>query len=265
VPGTLTREQRIEILRDQRQALWPLIDYHSCGFCTKPRQPDRADFTTCFNCYRHRQRYGRALDELVPITYSAPTWTLGRAIRRFKDDDRADANHDRAASFGAILSAFLEQQLERIGRVPASRWRIVPVPSSKPLVVSALERAAREGWWTPAVSTDLISAREGTPRQRDRPGGERWIVEDKWEFDPSADEFGDPILLLDDMYTSGGTLQSLAHALKRAGVRLVSAVVIERNIGEDGEWVLPLLEEAVAAGRVWMPEESKRDVIGGRR
>lgn len=260
----LTREERIEILRDKKNALWPLIDYHSCGLCAQPREPQWAkDFATCYSCKQHRDRYGPALDDLFPITYSTKTWPLGSAIRRFKDDHGADPDDDRAASFGAVLSAFLERQLERICLITPPQWRIVPVPSSKPLVLSSLTRAEREGWWVPTLTTDLVVAREGVVRQRERPGKERMIVEDKWEVDLKAMEFGPPILLLDDIYTTGGSLHSLAAALKQAGARTVKAVVLERNVGDDGGWIELLLKQEVANGRVWAPDQNKRDVIRG--
>lgn len=83
-----------------------------------------------------------------------------------------------------------------------------------------------------------------------------------WEIDADALQIsGPPILLLDDIYTTGGSLHSLARDLRVAGARSVSAVVLERNLGDDGEWVLPLLRQEVEQGNVWRPEISKKDVI----
>ncbi len=41
---------------------------------------------------------------------------------------------------------------------------------------------------------------------------------------------GASVLLLDDTWTSGGTAQSAAVALKRAGARSVAAVVLGRHV-----------------------------------
>jgi predicted amidophosphoribosyltransferase len=262
--AAFSRAERIEILRDKKEALWPLIDHHSCALCALPREEYRArDFALCFNCKQHRERYGAALDDLIPITYSTKSWPLGSAIRRFKDDYGADPDNDRAASFGAILSSFLESQLQRICITTPAQWRVVPVPSSKPTVASALERAEREGWWVPRLTTEIVRAREDAQRQRERPGKERMVVEDKWEVDAAQLESSPPVLLLDDIYTTGGSLHSLAAELKRAGARSVKAVVLERNIGSDGEWIKPLLQAEARQGRVWTPDENKRDLIRG--
>jgi predicted amidophosphoribosyltransferase len=98
------------------------------------------------------------------------------------------------------------------------------VPSSKPLVEAALTRAGHEGWWVPSLALELVRAHEGVVRQRERKGKERMVVADKWEIAAEKMQSAPPILLLDDIYTTGGSLHSLAAELKRAGARTVKAV-----------------------------------------
>jgi adenine/guanine phosphoribosyltransferase-like PRPP-binding protein len=86
-------------------------------------------------------------------------------------------------------------------------------------------------------------------------------VTDKWEIDRGAVD-GRDVLVLDDILTSGGSIHSFAQALRRAGANSVRAVILARNIGaDDGEWVLPLLQERHDAGGVWTPATNKYDVL----
>jgi hypothetical protein len=50
------------------------------------------------------------------------------------------------------------------------------VPSSRPAVTAALERATREGSWSPPLQA-VATARLGLPRRRERSGRERLRVE----------------------------------------------------------------------------------------
>jgi hypothetical protein len=243
-----------------RNRLWPIIDYYSCLLCASPRKPEyEKGYSTCYACKQLRERYGSSLADLIPITYSARDWPLGKGLRKFKDRHKANPQHKLALRFGAVLSLFLEHQEPRLA--PAAGFGIVmTVPSSKPVVLSSLERAMDEGWWTPALTFDIAESKEGFPRQRERVGKDRAVVEDKWLVDQDRVR-GEDVLLLDDFVTSGGSIHSLAQALRSAGAASVTAVVLARNVGEDGEWIRPQLEKAVAEGHVWTPHQNKRDVL----
>jgi hypothetical protein len=244
-----------------RNRLWPLIDSHSCRFCAQPRKPEfHRGFATCYSCKKLRETYENALADLVPITYSTRTWRLGKGLRIFKDKKGARPGHKLALRFGAVLSLYLEHQMPRLAPIDGFTM-VIAAPSSKPVIANSLKRAAAEGWWTPQLSTGVIGAKEGSPRQRQRSGKDRRDVRDKWVVDEER-VLGQRILLLDDFVTTGGTIHSLAHALRVADAESVTAVVLARNLGdEDGEWVLPELEAAVAEGRVWTHHQNKRDVI----
>lgn len=156
----MEREAVIEQLIE-RKRLWPLMDYNSCHFCASPRKPEHAkDFDICWSCNELRKRYGGktpCLSDLVPITYTTKDWALGQGLREFKDRYNVDSRNLMALRMGAVLSLFLEHQTQKPS-FPFPLTHIIPVPSSKPAVVSALQRAAREGWWTPELSTDIVSA-----------------------------------------------------------------------------------------------------------
>ena len=245
----------------EKQRLLPLIDHApSCRFCAIPRQPQYVrDFPTCYRCSELSNLYDSSLEDLYPIVYTTPQWALGTAIRQLKDDFGARPDNFIARNIGAVLSAFLEAQLggRRLGR---DFGVVTTVPSSRPVLASALQRAGEEGWWVPQL-TGVATVRPGHQRQRERPGAERIWVEDKWEVDRASVD-GKDALVLDDIYTSGGSIHSFAQALRQAGANSVRAVVLARNIGADnGVWVLPLLRGRHDAGAVWTPETNKYDVI----
>jgi hypothetical protein len=76
---SLSRERRIEILGDEKKALWPLIDLKAAAHCAQPRKAEFAKgYARCFSCKQLTDRYGPVLDDLLPITYSTKDWTLGR-------------------------------------------------------------------------------------------------------------------------------------------------------------------------------------------
>jgi len=254
--------RREEIIADlvARRRLWPLIDHCSCRLCAKPQRAEHhKGYALCWSCKCLRDNYGEALGDLAPITYTTRNWELGAGIRAFKDQHGADPRHQLAERLGAVLSAFLEQQASRF-----FLWAdplMVPAPSSAPAVLAALERAGQEGWWTPHLALDAAIANGDFPRQRDRESHERAMIDGKWQVDEDR-VLGRHVVILDDMSTTGGTLHSLAKALKASGAEAVKGVVLARNVGVDDEaWVRALLDDAVDRGRAWTPHEAKMDII----
>jgi hypothetical protein len=259
VGTTDSREPIIEELV-AKERLWPLLDHNSCRFCAAPRKAEHArDFSECYGCGQLKAAYSNSLADFFPVTYTTREWSLGTALRRLKDRPRANSDRDVQTRIGAVLSAYLEHQLGRLG-LPWAFGVITIVPSSVPVIADALGRAAERGWWVPQL-TQVATAREGFPRQRERPGNIRTDIQDKWEVARAAVD-GQEVLVLDDITTSGGTIHSFAQALRLAGAHSVRAVVLARNLGvDDGQWILPILQDAHAQGRVWTPTMNKRDLL----
>jgi hypothetical protein len=184
----------------------------------------------------------------------------GSGLRAFKDEG-CPVESDWALGFGAILSAFLEAQIERAGFLGYDL--ITTVPTTAPVIERALRRAAVEGWWTPPGVTQVAEIAGGHMRQRDRSARERVEVDvAKWSVDHSVLNGAMTVLILDDMLTTGGSVFSFGAALGRAGVSFVDAIVMMRNVGQnDASWVRPRLLEAVARGQAWTPAVQKRDLF----
>lgn len=145
-----------------RRRLWPLIDHYSCRLCARPQREEHyRGYPLCWSCKCLRDRYGDALGDLVPITYTTRDWELGADLREFKDKHRADPRHDLAERLGAVLSAFLEHQWGHF-----FLWAdplVLAAPSSAPAALAALERAGQEGSWTPSLVLDAADASNDFP------------------------------------------------------------------------------------------------------
>jgi hypothetical protein len=256
-----SREQIVESLVAAR-VLWPLVDHGpSCCSCAAPRRPPLGDvFVNCRSCVELTELYEGGLADLYPISYTTPDAALCAAIRDLKDTFRARSDNRLAREIGAILSAHLEVQLDG-GRLGLGRFDIVTaVPSSRPVVAAALRRAAEEGWWSCELAV-VATTRRGHCRQRERPDGLRPHVRDKWDVDREAVS-GLNVLVLDDIYTSGGSVHSFAHALRQAGAASAYAVVLARNLWtHDAGWVLSLLRARHDTGYCWTPSTNKYDVL----
>jgi hypothetical protein len=239
-----------------RGGLWPLLPWNACALCALPRRAP-APTSLCDGCRRLRRIYGDALADLHPAALTARDWALGAALRTFKDVGGASPDGPHARELAAILSAYLEARLGPAALAPADRARLLltAVPSSRPAVPAALARARREGWWAPDLRP-VARARAGVPGQRRRPRLERLQIDGKWLVDAAA-VAGRDVLVLDDVCTTGATVHSFALALRDAGARDVRAVVLARNVGPDGHWILPLLQARHAIGVRWRPATPK--------
>ena len=93
-------------------------------------------------------------------------------------------------------------------------------------IVNQSEAAGRTGGWDVALPWVTM---------RPRPGGDPWARSlDPDRFRAGPEVTGAGILLLDDTWASGASVQSAAVALKRSGARAVAVVVIGRHVPPPG-------------------------------
>jgi hypothetical protein len=192
----------------------------ACQVC---RGPARAGFARCYRCDLHWRAAGSLLaDAVVPIRYAVKGTPLARDLWRYKwDDDVAAAERLRR-----ILRDFLRDHagcVQRAARMagPPGRLAVVPSGQGRPgghplagLVASCLT--------LPPVRLALGPQPLARGREID-PG---WVRVD----DAVA---GESVLVVDDTWVSGGSAQSVAAALKRAGVIRVAVVVLGRHVSSD--------------------------------
>lgn len=185
--------------------------------CVVCRGPAGAGYARCVQCDRHAALGGRLLaDVVVPVSYAVRGGGLTGCVWRYKSPRHGGTA--AGTSLLALLLVFLHDHggscVWRAG--PPDRLAVVPSgygrPGAHPLV-----RLVAPYLRLPLAALTL------------RPGGQgRDLDTGRFTADPAAR--GARVLLLDDMWVSGASVQSAAAALKLAGAASVSAVVLGRYV-----------------------------------
>jgi predicted amidophosphoribosyltransferase len=137
-----------------------------------------------------------------------------------------------------------EATAQRVKAVAASIWEkveqaapeffeggvTVPIPSSRDLIHRCAALADGEGW--PALSLDDRLVAEDRPRSSGLNAEQRReAAQGKYTFEGELD--GAPVLLLDDVYTSGFTMHDAARAVRETCASSVVGVVYARRVFPD--------------------------------
>ena len=181
----------------------------------------RPGYARCFQCGLHAESApGMLADVVAPAAWAPKGSHLARDLWLYKSA-RPGAG-EAGARLRALFQVFLHDHGERIWReagmarpthacvVPSSRGR----PGLHPL------QALLGGFI--AVPWTVLHI---------QPGADLWARGlDPGRFHAPGSLTGAAVLLLDDTWTSGGSAQSAAVALKRAGAASVAAVVLGRHV-----------------------------------
>jgi hypothetical protein len=193
--------------------------------CVSCRGPLRQGYARCFQCDLHAQSApGLLADVVAPVAYAPKGSGLARDLWLYKSG-RPGAR-EAGAALRALLLVFLHDHGGWVWRqagmatpthacvVPSCRGRTGPHP------LQELLRGCLALPWTGLLS---------------QPGADLWArALDPSRFRAPCPLPGAAVLLLDDTWTSGGSAQSAAVALKRAGARAVATVVLGRHVAADG-------------------------------
>jgi len=213
-----------EILRARARAATaglPAVPEPGPEVCACCRGPARRGFARCFQCGLHAERApGLLADVVAPVACAPKGSRLATDLWRYKSG-RA-GSREAGSALLAMLLVFLHDQGPRVWQragaaaptcacvVPSGRGRPGPHPMQE------LVRGCLALPWAALVA---------------RPGGNPWTRGlDPGRFRAPEPLAGAAVLLLDDTWTSGGTAQSAAMALKRAGARSVAVVVLGRHL-----------------------------------
>ncbi len=208
-----------------------------CGICSAALAPAITDGERCPRCRAKRPRFARLL---VAFDYracaAAREWILA-----FKHAGRADL----ARPLAAVLARRLAEHVDR-----PSELALVPAPlhSLRRLErgydqarLLAGELALRCGARAvPALVRARATPVQGAPGSPPR----RANVAGAFRADPRAlaGLAGRAVWLVDDVVTSGATLDECARALRQVGVRNVRALALARASGADSAALPPAWE-----------------------
>lgn len=180
--------------------------------------------------------------ECMPCLTSAPPYAKARAvfsyddgsrrlITRYKYNDRTHATPMYAAWL-ARAGAELLAEVDVIIPVPLHRWRLLRRRyNQSALLAAGLARQTKK----PVRMTALLRTRH-TPQQvgltREQ---RRQNVEDAFAVPSRELEkiMGKTVLLVDDVLTTGATLESCTRALLDAGVSTVYVLTLGRTVDDD--------------------------------
>jgi len=212
-----------EILRARARAATaglPAVPEPGPGVCVSCRGPARRGFARCFHCGLHAESApGLLADVVAPVACAPKGSRLATDLWLYKSG--RTGSREAGAALLAMLLVFLHDEAPGVWRpgaavptcacvVPSGRGRPGPHP------LQALVHGCLALPWAALVA---------------RPGGDPWArALDPGRFRASRPLNGAAVLLLDDTWTSGGTAQSAAVALKRGGARWVAVVVLGRHL-----------------------------------
>jgi hypothetical protein len=213
---------------------------------------------------------------VAPIRYAVRGGALATDLRRYKSE-RCDAAQAALAGgrLRELLARFLAEhggEVWRAAGMPVGPYVVAVVPTGQgrvdPHPLAGLVRGCldlptvRESLQLPLARESLelplagLSVRPGEIHIRG--------VNPRWLAVHTPVSGGD-ILVVDDTWVSGGSAQSAAAALKRAGARSVAIVVLGRHVNPDDPRSAAFLRAAEEAGKdfaAWCPPGPGPFVMG---
>jgi hypothetical protein len=198
------------------------------GLCRTCFGPAAAGRARCFPCELHGQCAPGGLASVVlPAAYAVKGGPHARALWVYKSGEPGGAAARRALT--AMLLVFLREHgpclWRRAGWVPprAGPTHVAVVPSNRGRAGVHPLRALAEPYLR--LPWAALAARPGADGRARDLDPERFAV-------PRLD--GARVLLLDDTWATGASVQSAAMTLRAAGATAVAAVVLGRHLARPG-------------------------------
>lgn len=192
----------------------PALGPNVCVTCRRPTD----GYLRCLQCNKHFRAFAAELaDEVVIISMAVHDGQLAHALAKYKNGERPEMRKQFTDELAYVLATFIARHSDCIGAfdvvtvVPSSRQR-----AAHPLVdITNRRLASTRQKFANALSTTSENTRLLRPD----------------EYFVQSDVAAKRVLLIDDQWTSGASLQSSAIALKRAGAARVAGLVIGRRVG----------------------------------
>jgi hypothetical protein len=181
-------------------------------------------YPRCYTC----ARTPRALDALVPISYSVAAGQLHHVLASYKRLN-GEAGRRLSTELAAVLWRFLsdhERCLARAAGVPSFDL-VATVPSG-----DGERDASHPLHW---IVGEAVSPTRDRHRSLLRRSGVSVAPHefDRRRYEAASRVPESAVLMIDDTWTTGANVQSAATALKEAGAHTVAAVVIGRHLNRE--------------------------------
>ena len=197
-----------------------------CARCAAPFVEDRGEGTLCGACLARPPRFRRARAALVYDTRSR------RLVLPFKHGDRTDIAR-ACGRWMARAGAELLAEADLVAPVPL-HWRrlLTRRYNQAQLLARIVVREAAAGPRT-RLAPDLLRRRRWTGSQSGlRAQERRGNVRQAFDIHPrwAAKLAGKTVLLVDDVLTTGATVEACARILQRGGARHVDVLTLARVV-----------------------------------
>jgi predicted amidophosphoribosyltransferase len=194
------------------------------GVCDVCHAATRQGKRRCFACFRTSAQVTMPTERVVPISLYRTGDNLWHALRRYKDGRDAALRRRLGRRLGRLLSGFLRRHLACIAPGLAPDWRITVVPPTRRRSQRhPLEKVVRRSRWLRRRYTRTL-------RTAARPGHN---AASDTAFRVVRNVGGLELVVVDDTFTTGASVQSAVSALRLAGARVVAVVVIGRVVNPD--------------------------------
>jgi len=194
------------------------------GVCNVCKTSVLPEWTECYQCHTQRTSLSATADVVVPIALSVKGEQWAHELSSYKNALNPSVKASLAIGVGAVLWRWLDAHESCVKEHAGVHefLLVAPVPSTRGRTDHPLPRILREIVKpTSDRYADLLS------RNAKYPLGSREAHDDRYKV--SRRLSGEPVLLIDDQWTSGGHAQSAAAALKLAGSGPVAVVSLGRH------------------------------------
>ena len=190
----------------------------TCSVCCTPVD----GYHRCVRCNEHWHQYGSQLADLVvPLSYAVMGKQSGHVMRHYKDDRNPMVRVD----FSKTVALTLGYGLLRHERCIESQ---LTMPIDVRVMVPSL--SGRPGVHPFQLITDGMKATSEKCRLVVMPGtrSARRVGDSQFGLKPINSVLNAHVLILDDTWTTGSSVQSAAFTLRSAGARRISAITVSR-------------------------------------
>ncbi|GHJ49054.1 hypothetical protein Cs7R123_63960 [Catellatospora sp. TT07R-123] len=187
-----------------------------CGVCRGPADPT---YQLCYACGQHARASQTLADAIFPIAYCAKDGQHYEDLKRYKNHPIMPLAQARLRS---LVETFLDWHIECLTQAAGGKLtHLAVVPSTRRQGPHPLAEVL-------GIQRQVIAATGSNPDRARRFSTDTFTVH--WS---AARHQPARVLLFDDTWTTGASLQSFAYGLKQAGATSVVGLVLGRLLNAD--------------------------------